>query len=163
MKDALVLACGNSLRGDDGIALFLARYLRAGFCDPQTEIASVQQWTPELAERISHADIVVFIDASRSIPPGVVHTERIVPSDLQAGSFTHSPSPAGLLALAQQLYGRIPEDAFLVGIGGQSFEHSNQFSAPVRQAIPTALNQIKAVLSGVSFSAPLKRSQTSSS
>jgi len=59
MNHALVLACGNPLRGDDGIAVLLARYFRAEFCEPETDIQSLQQWTPDLAEPISQSDVVL--------------------------------------------------------------------------------------------------------
>ena len=79
MNRALVLACGNTLRGDDGIAILLARYLRSEFCEPQTDILTSQQWTPDLAELISQSGLVLFLDASASLPPGLVQLRKIEP------------------------------------------------------------------------------------
>jgi hydrogenase maturation protease len=151
MKRALILACGNPLRGDDGIAPLLARSLRAEFCDPQTETRSVQQWTPELAQPISASEIVLFLDASITLQPGEVRLRRLEPAREFPLSVTHSISPESLLALAVQLYSRAPEQAFLLTIGGASFDHADQLSEPVRSAVPRAMDQIKAVLSGVSL------------
>jgi Ni,Fe-hydrogenase maturation factor len=53
MKKALVPACGNSQRGDDGVALQVVSYLQNDLCHPATEFQSQPQWTPELAEPIS--------------------------------------------------------------------------------------------------------------
>src|SRR5271167_4337104 len=103
MNRALILACGNSLRGDDGIAILLARYIRNEFCEPETEIQSLQQWTPELAESISQSDIVLFLDASAILPPGQVHLKLIQPAREFSSNMTHSISPESLLALAVQL------------------------------------------------------------
>jgi hypothetical protein len=61
---ALVLACGNSLRGDDGLVSCGARFLHAGFCDPRTEILASQQWTRELAEPIRRADLFPCLPAA---------------------------------------------------------------------------------------------------
>src|ERR1700690_711381 len=122
MNRALILACGNVIRGDDGVAPFIARYLASNFCDPQTEIHSSQQWTPELAEIISQSEMVIFLDASAALPPGEVQTQRIAAGALPAGRLTHSVNPGELLALAERLYGRVPETVFLLTIGGQSFE-----------------------------------------
>jgi len=163
MNHALILACGNALRGDDGVAPFIARYLTSNFCDPQTEIYCSQQWTPELAEGISQSAMVIFLDASAVLPPGEVHTERITAKALSSGSLTHTVSPGDLLALAQRFYGKVPEDAYLMTIGGQSFELEEKFSDAVRLAIPVAIEQIKALLSGVSLPESLSRSQTASS
>jgi len=41
--------------------------------------------------------------------------------------------------------------AFLLTIGGESFEHGDEFSSTVRRAIPTALTQIRALVSGVTL------------
>ena len=34
MSRALVLACGNSLRGDDGVAIRIVNQLKNSVCDP---------------------------------------------------------------------------------------------------------------------------------
>ena len=151
MNRALFLACCNSLRGDDGIAILLARYIRNEFCEPQTEIQSLQQWTPELAESISQSDIVLFLDASATLPPGQVHLKMIQPARKFSSKMTHSISPESLLALAVQLYSNAPERAFLLTIGGESFDHADRLSESVRSAIPHALDLIKAALSDVSL------------
>jgi hydrogenase maturation protease len=150
MNGAIVLACGNTLRGDDGIAVHLARELDANLKDTQTEILCSQQWTPELAVRISHAEVAIFVDASTAISPGEIQVQTVVPAAGATGVTTHSMSPAQLLALALHVYGRAPQRAFLMTIGGASFAHVRQFSAPVRDAIPGALEKIKELLAGTS-------------
>ena len=157
MNRALILACANPLRGDDGVALQIARSLSAGFCEPETQIYSQQQWTPELAEPISEAEIVIFVDASVALPPGKVAIRPVQPVREAHSGSTHFSSPEGLLAFAQELYGSAPKRAFLVTVGGQSFEYSKQLSKPVRRAVPLALNYIKALLSGVSLPTALTR------
>lgn len=160
MNHALVLACGNSLRGDDGFAVAIARCLQAGFCDPRTEILASQQWTPELAEPISRADLVIFLDASVSLSPGSIRLQSVAPVVSRPGSLTHSVTPALLLGLAKQLYERVPESAYLLTVGGESFEHPGRLSHSVRRAMPAVLTQIKALLSGVSL--PLTEFQSPS-
>ncbi|HKM84249.1 MAG TPA: hydrogenase maturation protease [Candidatus Acidoferrum sp.] len=151
MIRALILACGNSLRGDDAAALHVARELRSGLCEPETAIHSSTQWTPELAESISEANVVIFVDASAVLPPGTVQARKILPIPDAPGSLSHRSSPAGLLALAQQLYKIVPSRAFLITIGAQSFDLSEELSEPVRLAIPEVIERIKAILSGISL------------
>lgn len=151
MIRALLLACGNSLRGDDAVALHVARELRSGLCEPETEIHSSTQWTPELAESISAADVVIFVDASAVLPPGAVQTRNVTPIPDAPGSLSHQSSPAGLLALAKRLYEVIPSRAFLITIGAQSFELSETLSEPVQLAIPEVIQRIKAILSDISL------------
>ena len=149
-KRALVLTCGNPQRGDDGVAAQVADALRSGFCDAETTVRSGQQWLPEMAELISEAELVIFVDASLDLKPGEVRSEELKARPTSPHAFTHSMTPAGLLSLSKQLYGRAPNSAFLVTIGGESFELSEELSEVARHAIPDALGQIKAILSGVS-------------
>jgi hydrogenase maturation protease len=160
MNHALVLACGNSLRGDDGLAVAIARFLHAGFCDPRTEILASQQWTPELAEPISRADLVIFLDASVSLSPGSIRLQSVAPAAPRPGSLTHSVTPGALLGLAKQLYERVPERAYLLTVGGESFEYPERLCHSVLRAIPAVLTQIKALLSCVSL--PLAEFQSPS-
>ena len=148
-KRALVLACGNSHRGDDAVALHVAKSLVCGFCDGGTEVHSQHQWLPEMAETISEANLVIFVDASAEVPPGEVST-RLVTAQPSPQAFTHSMSPEKLLAMARDVYHSLPQEAYIISIGGESFAPSDQLSERVRHAIPLALDQVKAILSGVS-------------
>jgi hydrogenase maturation protease len=149
MNRALVLACGNPHRGDDAAGLEVANGLRSGLCDPATEVFSYQQWMPELAEPISKAELVIFVDASEDLSPGTVACRKLQPAPHSAQSITHQTSPKSLLWLAKELYGKHPAHAYLVTVGGASFDLSEKLSDSVRHAIPHAVERIKALLSGV--------------
>ena len=149
MSRAIVLACGNALRGDDGLAPQIAGCLLKDLHDPEIQIRSDQQWTPELAEPISKAELVIFLDASASILTGEVACRRLRPAGNSATSITHQTSPSALLFLAQELYGSRPAHAYLITVGGASFELKEGLSEPVRRAIPDAIELIKSVLSGI--------------
>jgi hydrogenase maturation protease len=153
-RRALVLTCGNPQRGDDAAAEHVAKALLAGLCDVNTKVRCAQQWLPEMAEAISEVGLVVFVDASAKLQPGEVRTQALEPGAVSTQSFTHSMNPGTLLALAKQLYGNAPVSAYLVTIGGESFELSEHLTDTVRHAIPVALDQVKALLSGVSVPHP---------
>jgi hydrogenase maturation protease len=151
MKQALVLACGNSQRGDDGVAFEVVNCLRSGKCDPGTEFQSQQQWTPELAESISRAEVVIFVDASAGMKPGEVACRQVQSVTNASPGMTHQTSPESLLRLAKEVYGKHPSGAYLVTIGGASFEWEEVLSEPVRCAIPCSVERIKALLSAVTM------------
>jgi len=151
VKRGLVLACGNSQRSDDGAGPAVAEYLRRGDCRPGIEISSCGQWTPELSEPISKMDIVVFVDASEDVPPGVIGWRQLQPAQLPAESLTHHTTPESLLWLAQELYGKHPERAYLVTVGGDSFELGEELSASVCGAIPNVAERVKTLLSAISL------------
>jgi hydrogenase maturation protease len=144
MSRTLLLACGNSLRGDDGVAPCVADCLRES--DLATQIHSALQWTPELAEPISQAELVIFVDASASLQPGEIACMAVRPIYKSPSSLTHQTSPASLLALAEELYGKVPARAYLLTIGGASFEMGEGLSADVRRAVPRATERIRTLL-----------------
>ena len=145
---SIVLACGNALRGDDGIAPRLAHLLYRAISDTETEIVCSHQWLPEQAEDLSRSTLAIFIDASVAIPAGEIRVRPVHAEKEAAVATSHSLTPPQLMTLARDLFGRAPEKAFLVTIGGQSFEHGSEFSEPVRMAIPAAIKQISGLLVG---------------
>jgi hydrogenase maturation protease len=145
---SILLACGNALRGDDGIALYLAHQLYGTICDAETAIVCSHQWLPEQAEDLSRANLAVFVDASVMVPAGEIQVLPVTVGKEIAGTTSHSVSPERLMRLAQDIFGAAPEKAFLVTIGGTSFEPGSEFSAPVRMAISAALRQIQELLAG---------------
>lgn len=136
MSEALIIAYGNPIRGDDGagwrIAAEAAAHLPAG-----AVILTTHQLTPEIAEPASQARVVVFVDAAEGGEPGEVTVLPVVPGTANPRAFTHQMDPDGLLAMAQSLFGRRPP-AYLVTINGESFELTEELSATVAAAIPEA-------------------------
>jgi hydrogenase maturation protease len=147
MMKALVLACGNTLRGDDGVALEVVHQLQESQCDPATEFHCQQQWTPELAEPISEAKLVIFVDAALDRPPGSIACWQLQPKRSASLGNTHHVSPESLLLLAEELYGKRPLEAYLITVAGATFELAETLSDPVRSAIPSAVERINSLLS----------------
>src|SRR5580698_4991008 len=86
----LILACGNTLRSDDGIGPWLAQWAEEKFADdPAIQVISRQQWTPDLAQEIAQAKSVLFIDCSIESPPGDVRLIPVEPSAPAQGLATH--------------------------------------------------------------------------
>jgi len=135
----LILGCGNSLRGDDGVGPWLCAWAERRLCsEPGVRVIARQQWTPELAEEIAAADAVVFIDCSLESPPGSVRLDDIAASAGEGAPATHTVSPPELLALARDLYGSMPKRSLLLTIGAGSMELGEEFSAPVNDALVSA-------------------------
>jgi hydrogenase maturation protease len=135
----LILACGNTLRGDDGIGPWLANWAEEKFHeDPTVRVISRQQWTPDLAEDIAHSESVLFIDCSIESAPGTVRIEEVHPSNPAHGLATHHQGAPELLALACELYGSLPRRAQLLTIGAGSTELGETLSDSVKVALPRA-------------------------
>jgi hydrogenase maturation protease len=140
----LILACGNTLRSDDGVGLWLADWAEQRFASqPEIRIISRQQWTPELAEEIARAESVLFIDCSIDSAPGSVALTPVEPAVGAPGLATHHQGAPELLALARELYNSLPCSAFLLTVGAGSTELGEKLSEEVTAALPGACRLIE--------------------
>jgi hydrogenase maturation protease len=139
----LIIACGNTLRGDDGVGPWLAAWAEERFnSEPAVRILSRQQWTPDLAQDVAQAVSVVFIDCSIDSAPGEVRIASVEPATAPPGLASHHVSAAELLALGQELYNSLPREALMLTIGAESTELTETFSDSVIDALPEACAQL---------------------
>jgi hydrogenase maturation protease len=134
----LIVGYGNLLRGDDGLGWHAAERLRALTQEPDVEILTLHQLTPELMEPISRAGRVIFIDACAGPVPGEIQVSAIEPQAAAGAAFSHHATPAALLAGALALYGHAPQ-ATLITVAGADFSVSDRLS-------PEILGQIDSVV-----------------
>jgi hydrogenase maturation protease len=140
----LILACGNTLRSDDGVGPWLAEWAEKRFAsEAGVRVLSRQQWTPELAEEIAHAESVLFIDCSVDSSPGSVALIPVEPAVAKQELATHHQGAPELLALTRELYNSLPRNAFLLTIGAGSTELGEQFSDAVSASLPAACRLIE--------------------
>jgi hydrogenase maturation protease len=145
-NQALVIGIGNCLRSDDGAGIRVAEALEARATGLQVVLCD--QLTPELAEAISQARAVLFIDAqirdasepTAQAPVGA-HLQPLEASTLGDPS-GHALTPPRLLALSAALYGPCPP-AWQLLIPGEQWKVGDQLSAHTaaacRNAVPVAL------------------------
>ncbi|HEV2326932.1 MAG TPA: hydrogenase maturation protease [Terracidiphilus sp.] len=140
----LILACGNTLRGDDGAGPWLAAWTKKRFgSEPRIRVISRQQWTPELAKDIARAESVLFIDCSIESAPGAVSLSSVEPNPEMPAVATHHLSAPELLALAREFYASLPHEALMLTIGAGSVELGEEFSETVQAALPQACRRIE--------------------
>lgn len=152
----LILGCGNSLRGDDGVGQWLCAWAERRLCSvPGMRVITRQQWTPDLAEEIAVADSVIFVDCSVATAPGSVLLDEVMSTSAEAPPATHACSAQELLALAKELYGSMPQRSLLLTVGAGSTELGEGFSAPVEAALVEARQLLsRAVLKQLANSSP---------
>jgi hydrogenase maturation protease len=136
----LIIGYGNPLRGDDGVGWHVTRQLAVRLLDPGIEILQCHQLTPELAENISRAQRVLFIDSTSEGSPGEWTCDEIQ-ADSEPAVFSHSPSPGGLLQLSQSLYSAAPP-ASLLTVCGNSLEYGESLSPVVSSCLPGLVSEI---------------------
>jgi hydrogenase maturation protease len=135
----LILACGNTLREDDGVGPWLADWAEERFRgESGVRVVSRHQWTPELAEEIAQAEAVIFVDCAINIPSGSVRTMPVRAEDESSGLGTHHLGAGQLLSLSKELYDSTPRSSLLLTIGAGSLELREGFSDAVKRALPEA-------------------------
>jgi hydrogenase maturation protease len=140
----LILACGNTLRGDDGVGPWLAAWAEERFGgEAAVRVVARQQWTPDLAEEVAQAEAVLFLDCALDSAPGEVHTTTVEAAAASSALATHHVGAAELLALSEELYGSLPRNALLLTVGAGSMELREEFSAAVIRALPEAVDVLE--------------------
>lgn len=111
---AALIAIGNSLRRDDGVA-----HRVLALVGPLADVLTrdVMQLMPELAMEFALAEKVFFIDADTTV--GKPHVEAI-PASVRSQSLAHSLLPEAVVALSRKLYG-FHGQAYLCRVPGADF------------------------------------------
>jgi hydrogenase maturation protease len=137
--NCLVLACGNTLRSDDGIGPRLAEWAAERFRgDSNVHIVARQQWTPDLAADVAAADSVLFVDSSVDSVPGRVSLVAVPSNRGNGETASHHLEAHELLGLTRSLYGSMSAHALLLTVGAGSTELGETFSDQVEAALPRA-------------------------
>ncbi len=140
MTEVLIVGYGNPLAGDDAAGWRAAEALEARFRDPAVRVVACRQLTPELAEEVARAALVIFLDAGVDAPPGALHC-RPVGRPPDAMLFSHQMTPEAVIETSERLYGRRPE-AVLFSVGARSFQAGAGLSSEVERALPVLLDQV---------------------
>lgn len=149
VKKCLVIGCGNTLRGDDGLGPYIAEGLQdvVGSDGVDVRIMALPQLDVILACDMSEADIVIFVDARADDTEALVKIERIEPV---AGPVTpqhtsHTISMPVLLRIALDWYGAAPL-CYAVMPKGYDFSVGETVCDKARIAAAHARNNIIEIL-----------------
>ena len=139
MARILIIGYGNTLRSDDGFGWYAAERLRREIDDPDVEVFTLHQLTPELMEPLSRAQRAIFIDAAVPVA---------APLDSGASgqaSFTHHLTPGALVSGAQTLYGHGPE-TILLTTPGENFDLGEGLSESVERALEETVEKVRTMV-----------------
>jgi len=138
----LVIGYGNPLRSDDGAGWRAAELLAADPRAAGTDVLVCHQLTPELAEDVSRASLVVLVDASTDrTAVGAVCARPLLCFPRSAPVFSHHLEPTGLLQLAAALFGRVPL-VMMVTVGAVNVDPGGALSASVTDALPRVVDAV---------------------
>lgn len=141
LSPLLIIGYGNTLRSDDGVGPKVVENI-AALNLPGTQTLSCPLLTPELADPISRADLVVFVDAAVDAPREV-QLRPLAPAD-SSQIMAHAADPRTLLALARDLFGHAPT-AWWLTIPVENLGIGEQFSALAQRGLVVAIDRIKSL------------------
>jgi hydrogenase maturation protease len=158
-RRALLIGYGNVYCRDDGVAFYIINALRRrwgirelqpdedGLDAVGLEVDSVvlHQLIPEIVPLVSGYPLIVFIDAhTGTIPDGV----RCAPvrEEYRFHAVTHHMSPGMVLGWVRKEKGAAPS-AFLLSVGGETFDFGLGLSERCRQNADAAVERILELVS----------------
>jgi hydrogenase maturation protease len=142
----VVIGVGNTYRGDDGVGLAVVERLRTRVPNG-VELIACEQEPTRLLDAWQGFEAAIVIDAVISgSEPGALHryeaSDEAVP-DRVFHSSTHAFGVGETIELARTLR-KLPKRLIVYGIEGQTFESSDELSAPVAAAIGRAVDAVLA-------------------
>ena len=143
--ELLVIGYGNTLRRDDGVGPKVVEAV-AALNLPGVRTLACPLLTPELAETLSQARLVIFVDAAVDAPREV-QLRKLAPAD-SSQIMAHAASPATMLALARDVFGHAPE-AWWLTIPVENIGIGEELSAFTRRGLETALEEIERLAKGL--------------
>lgn len=137
--DLLVIGYGNTLRGDDAVGRRVAEALQE-LRLPGVRVLSCDLLTPELADPVSKASRVIFVDASLELTK-TVQLRAVEPAECSQ-ILGHTAEPSTLLALARDLFGSTAQ-AWWLTIPVSNMELGEIMSKKAREGVRVALEKIR--------------------
>ena len=135
----LVIGYGNTLRRDDGVGPRVAEAVEALNLRGVRTLAC-PLLTPELAEEVSRAKVVIFVDAAVDAPREVRLRDLAPAASSQV--MAHAASPTTLLALARDVFGHASE-AWWLTIPVEEFGIGEELSPLARRGFEVAVAKIR--------------------
>jgi hydrogenase maturation protease len=155
VKTALIGGIGNVLLGDDGVGPYVVQLLLSRYTFPEN-IEVVDLGTPalDLTHRIVGRHALILVDSVVSdAEPGTIvlyRKEDILRVAPAQRLDPHSPALSECL-LAAEMLGATPDNVWLIGIVGESYEPGHRFSDVVQQAADKAIDAILDELTRAGF------------
>ena len=138
-QNFLVIGYGNTLRGDDGVGPKVVEAIEALHL-PNVRTLVYQQLSPEHAEPISQAGVVIFVDAATDAPREV-QLRKLEPSGTSQ-LMAHAADPRTMLALARDVFGHAPE-AWWLTIPVETLGFGDTLSPIAQRGLEQAMREIQ--------------------
>jgi len=149
VSTTLILGVGNTLLGDDGAGVHVARQLQDAGLTEGVRVLDAGTLGFALLPEVQDCGALIVVDAARDgLAPGSVTVREGGAMDAfvcRRGRSVHDVGIADLLAMAR-LSGQLPARRALVGIEPAAVEWSMVCTPAVAEALPVALARVRELL-----------------
>jgi hydrogenase maturation protease len=139
----LVIGYGNTLRGDDGVGPRISDAV-ATLGLPGVRTLTCDLLTPELADPVSQAESVIFVDAAVDAPREVL-LRPLAPAE-SSQIMAHAADPKTVLALARDVFGHAPR-AWWLTVPASNLGFCEIFTPETERGMEIALEKVRALAS----------------
>lgn len=142
-----IIGYGNPQRRDDGIGPFIVNRLMGLLKDERhIRLLALDQLEPDIVDKLQHAGIIIFVDATIHDSKRGWDRIRIGPAEGALPYLTHHVDPYFILALLQTLYHRHPQ-TWLVSVRGSDFDYGEGLAPEVEKIAEEVVLEILGFLS----------------
>jgi hydrogenase maturation protease len=150
----IVIGLGNPILGDDGFGWTVAEQVRQSSCLAQSavDIECFSLGGLSLMEQLVDYDEAILIDAIHlgQSPVGTLHVMPLadIPDNLAGHlSSSHDTTLKTAMQTGRSLGAHLPDRITIVGVEtSNSFDFSEELSAPVKAAVPAAVQMVLQLL-----------------
>ncbi len=146
MEKTLILGFGNTIRGDDGIGIFVARSLKEEIYLPDIDVKETDEAGINLLDIITGYEKLIIIDSIQSEDSNVGDVYRFNLSEKNASNLfsSHGIGLPGIIKIGNALDIDLPKEIIIYAI---SIENSDSFtdtlSSRGKESISKAVDLIK--------------------
>lgn len=142
-----VIGCGNILRQDDGIGIYVIEELRKDSLPEEVELVDAGTLGIDMLPYLEGARKVILVDAVKSqSKPGTVH--RITGDEIYSASLpfisSHEMKWEHTFALGKEIMkDSFPQEVVIYGVEIESIEPGIGLNTPVEESLPRLVHLIK--------------------
>ena len=142
----LIIGLGNTIRGDDGVGIYVARELKSRLNDNSISVKETHYSGLKLVDLVYDYQKVIIIDAMRDRSKGAGEVRLFEPEDNNFDSTSHNLHNMNFVknySLLKKTYPRIPENLKIIGIGIKGADGFKEGLSPeIKRKLPEITRRV---------------------
>ena len=142
----LIIGLGNTIKGDDGVGIYVARELKSRLNDNNIDIKETHYSGLKLMDLVYDYEKVVIIDALKDGSKGAGEVRLFKPQNNNFSETSHNLHNMNFVknySLLKKTYPRIPENLKIIGIGIKGTDGFKEDLSPeIKRKLPEITRRV---------------------